>query len=74
LLDDLTAKVSIDQTSDSSLDGIHESIVTDAVLPRKFCECFGLENSHSASLVPQTIVYRPIYQEKMRAKNAWIVR
>jgi hypothetical protein len=35
LLDDLTAKVSIDQTLDGSFDGIHKAIVTDAVLSRK---------------------------------------
>jgi hypothetical protein len=50
LLDDLTAKVSVDQTPYSSFNGIHEAIITDAVLLRKLRECFGLEDSHFTSL------------------------
>ena len=51
LLDDLTAKVGIDQTPDGSFDGIHKAIVTDAVLSRKLRKRFGFENAHSASIV-----------------------
>jgi len=51
LLDDLTAKVSIDQTPDGSFDGIHKAIVTDAVPSRKLRKRFGFENAHTASLV-----------------------
>jgi hypothetical protein len=43
LLDDLTAKVSIDQTPDGSFDGIHKAIVTDAVPSRKLRRRFGLK-------------------------------
>jgi hypothetical protein len=51
LLDDLTAKVGIDQTPDGSFDGIHQAIVTDAVLSRELRKRSGFENAHSASLV-----------------------
>jgi hypothetical protein len=50
-LDDLTAKVSIDQTPDGSFDGIHKTIVTDAVPSRKLHNRFGFENARRASLV-----------------------
>jgi hypothetical protein len=50
LLDDLTAKVSIDQTSHCSFDGIRKPVITDAVLPRKLSERFGFENPHQAFL------------------------
>jgi hypothetical protein len=62
LLDDLTAKISIDQTPNGSFDGLHKAVVTDAVLSRKLRKRFGFENAHRLSLVPQTIVCRPIFQ------------
>jgi hypothetical protein len=51
LLDDLTAEVGVDQTPNGSFDSIHEIFVPDAVLPRKFRQCFGFENPHKSSLV-----------------------
>ncbi len=52
LLDNLTAKISIDQTPNGPFDGIHKAIVADAVLSRKLRKRFGIENAHSTSLVP----------------------
>jgi hypothetical protein len=46
LLDDLTAKISIDQTPNGSFDGIHKAVVADAVLSRKLRKRFGFENAH----------------------------
>ena len=45
LLDELTAEVSINQTLNGSLDGIHKAIITDAVLSRKPCQGFGFEDT-----------------------------
>jgi hypothetical protein len=70
LLDDLTAKISIDQTPNGPFDGIHKAIVTDAVLSRKLRKRFGFENAHRASLVPQTIVCRPIFQGEKCARRS----
>jgi len=52
LLDDLTAKVSVDQTSNGPFDGINKAVVTDAVLSRKLRKRFCFENAHIAPLVP----------------------
>ena len=48
LLDELTTQVSINQTSNGSLDGIHETIVTDAVLSGKLCQGFGFEDTQKS--------------------------
>jgi hypothetical protein len=48
LLDELTAQVSIDQTSRGSLDGIHKAIVTDAVLSGKPRQGFGFEDTQKS--------------------------
>jgi hypothetical protein len=50
LLDNLTAKISIDQTPNGPFDGIHKAVVADAVMSRKLRQRFGFENAHCASL------------------------
>jgi hypothetical protein len=45
LLDELTAKVSINQTSNSSLHGIHKGSIVDAVLSGKLRQGFGFEDT-----------------------------
>jgi hypothetical protein len=71
LLDELTAQVSIDQTSNGSLHGIDKTIITDAVLSGKFCQGFGFEDT-------QKSLYRSIdyslYNYISRELSARIVR
>jgi hypothetical protein len=46
LLNDLTAKVSIDKPPQRPLNRIHKAVVTDAVLPRKLRQYFGFDDTH----------------------------
>jgi hypothetical protein len=50
LLDEVTAQVSINQTSNGSLDGIHEAIITDAVLSGKLAKVLVLKIRKSSPL------------------------
>ena len=47
LLDDVTAKISIDQATRRTFDGGCKAGVADALLPRKLRKIFGLEDAHN---------------------------
>jgi hypothetical protein len=46
LLDDLAAKIRIDQTAHCSVDGSHKAGIRYAILPCEFRKSSGLENTH----------------------------
>ena len=71
LFDELTAKVSINQTLNGSLDGIHKAITTDAVPLRKPCQGFGFEDAHKVLF---SYINYSLYNYISRELSARIVR
>jgi hypothetical protein len=57
LLDDVTTKISINQTSHGIFDGGSKAVVADAVLSGKPRKSLGFENSHHSTVVLKTIVH-----------------
>jgi hypothetical protein len=49
LLDDLTAKVRVDQASHGAINSIHKAVVANAVLASKLRKRLGFENTHCLS-------------------------
>jgi hypothetical protein len=47
LLDDVTTKISINKSLHSSLDSIHEAVISDAIVSRELRKCLGLEDTHN---------------------------